>query len=63
MNRWLEERQIGGPFCSESITILLDVSAGSQQYIEDCQVCCRPMQVTLDVNDGEIASLQVDCAS
>jgi hypothetical protein len=63
MNRWLEERQIGCPFCSESITILLDVSAGSQQYIEDCQVCCRPMQVTLDVNDGEIASLQVDCAS
>lgn len=63
MNRWLEERQIGCPFCSEAITILLDVSAGSQQYIEDCQVCCRPMQVTLDVNDGEIASLQVDCAS
>ena len=63
MNPWLEERQIGCPFCSESITLLLDVSAGSQNYIEDCQVCCRPMQVTLDVNDGEIASLQVDCAS
>ncbi len=63
MNRWLEERQIGCPFCSESITILLDVSEGSQQYIEDCQVCCRPIEITLDVENGEILSVQVDCAS
>lgn len=42
------------PYCGEPIEILLDASAGDQQYIEDCQVCCRPitLSVTLD-DDGE----------
>ncbi len=63
MNRWLDERQIGCPFCAESITILLDASEGSQQYIEDCQVCCRPIQITLVVENDSVATVQVDCAS
>jgi hypothetical protein len=42
------------PYCGERIEILLDASAGEQHYIEDCQVCCRPIsvQVTLD-EDGQ----------
>lgn len=42
------------PYCGEHIEILLDASAGDQHYIEDCQVCCRPIsvQVTLD-EDGQ----------
>ena len=42
------------PYCGEAIEILVDASIPSQQYIEDCQVCCRP--ITLDVaidTDGE----------
>lgn len=35
------------PFCGEPVTLLLDLSAGNQQYVEDCEVCCRPMVVTL----------------
>lgn len=31
------------PYCGERIGILLDASAGEQDYIEDCQVCCRPI--------------------
>lgn len=50
------------PFCAEPITLLLDLSAGEQSYIEDCEVCCRPMQVTFDVIDGECEGLRVDCA-
>lgn len=63
MNRLLVEREIGCPFCAEPITILIDTSAGSQDYIEDCQVCCRPMQIQLEVDDDDIASLRIDCAS
>jgi hypothetical protein len=45
------------------ITLLVDASAGSQTYIEDCQVCCRPIQVTLVADGGELERLDVDCAS
>ena len=63
MDRWLSEKKIACPFCAESITILLDASEGTQEYIEDCQVCCRPMQITLQVDGGDIVAVQVDCAS
>lgn len=42
------------PYCGEWINLVLDTSAGPQQYIEDCQVCCRPISVNLDVDaDGD----------
>lgn len=45
----LQEKNIGCPYCGESITILVDGSVGDQQYIEDCQVCCRPMDIRVSV--------------
>ena len=39
------------PYCGESIEISIDASAGSQWYIEDCQVCCRPINVGVVVDD------------
>ncbi|MEG3789679.1 CPXCG motif-containing cysteine-rich protein [Lysobacter sp. CCNWLW3] len=42
------------PYCGETIGLLLDVSAGDQTYIEDCQVCCRPIVVSVAIGeDGE----------
>lgn len=42
------------PYCGELITLVLDSSAGAQRYIEDCQVCCRPITVDMDVDaDGD----------
>ena len=35
------------PYCGESIEIQVDASAGEQAYIEDCQVCCRPIELQL----------------
>lgn len=40
------------PYCGEAIELVVDASAGAQAYIEDCQVCCRPIQVSLSV-DGQ----------
>ena len=37
------------PYCGEPIVLELDLSAGSQVYVEDCAVCCRPMRVALQV--------------
>jgi hypothetical protein len=42
------------PYCGEGIELLADASAGSQHYIEDCPVCCRPMLVALSVNENGI---------
>ncbi|HUX82047.1 MAG TPA: CPXCG motif-containing cysteine-rich protein [Halothiobacillus sp.] len=33
------------PYCWETISLLLDASAGAQNYVEDCSVCCRPIIV------------------
>jgi hypothetical protein len=52
----LTPHTIDCPYCGESIEILLDASISSQQYIEDCQVCCRPITLSVEVeDDGTIA--------
>jgi len=49
----LQESVIGCPYCGESITILVDGSIAEQQYIEDCQVCCRPIDLRVSLSaDG-----------
>jgi hypothetical protein len=44
------------------MSIVIDLSAGPQEYIEDCQVCCQPMQIGFDSADEEITSLRIDRA-
>ncbi|MCW8826422.1 MAG: CPXCG motif-containing cysteine-rich protein [Gammaproteobacteria bacterium] len=46
----LEERQIECPYCGESIVVLLDASVDHQTYIEDCQVCCRPINFDVSID-------------
>lgn len=44
------------PFCGESISMLLDVSATQQQYIEDCEVCCRPIEIRFTAEENRVQS-------
>jgi len=37
------------PYCAETILVRADLSAGSQSYVEDCQVCCQPILLTVVV--------------
>ena len=48
------EKRLGCPYCGESITVLVDDSVPDQTYVEDCEVCCRPitLHVSFD-NDGD----------
>ena len=41
--------EIDCPYCGERIELLIDCSAGSQEYVEDCHVCCRPMEIRVRV--------------
>lgn len=50
------EKTIGCPYCGETISILVDLSVPQQEYIEDCQVCCRPIVFNVAVDeDGDAA--------
>jgi transcription elongation factor Elf1 len=39
------------PYCGEEISMVLDLSVSRQTYVEDCEVCCRPIEVTYAVED------------
>ena len=47
------------PYCWEPIEITLDLTVESQQQVEDCSVCCRPIVIRYSTADGELASLDV----
>ncbi|MEP6939432.1 MAG: CPXCG motif-containing cysteine-rich protein [Rudaea sp.] len=47
----LEPLTIHCPYCGEGFETTVDLSAGSQSYVEDCAVCCRPIEVALRVDD------------
>jgi hypothetical protein len=40
------------PYCGETISTMMDLSAGSFRYIEDCQVCCQPIELAGDVDES-----------
>jgi transcription elongation factor Elf1 len=56
------ETRISCPYCAQSMKIVLDLSGGSQSYVEDCQICCQPMQIRFEVDDNQLQALQVDRA-
>ncbi|HEX9022698.1 MAG TPA: CPXCG motif-containing cysteine-rich protein [Geobacteraceae bacterium] len=50
------------PHCGELISMLLDLSAGCQRYIEDCEVCCNPIEVSFAAEEGVIVSFEARAA-
>lgn len=54
------EQSFSCPHCAAEVSVLLDASAGGQSYVEDCEVCCRPMRLSYDVENGEIAGFSAD---
>ena len=53
------DESIECPYCGETIEVLIDESAGEQQYIEDCSVCCRPIEIAVSVD--EESGILVSC--
>ena len=45
------------PYCGEEISMVLDLSVpGRQTYVEDCEVCCNPIEVTYRAEEDELGS-------
>lgn len=42
------------PYCWEEISFLLDTSIPEQTYVEDCEVCCNPIEATAQCRQQEL---------
>ena len=44
------------PYCWEYFELLVDASVDDQEYVEDCEICCRPIDFTVAVDaDDEVS--------
>jgi hypothetical protein len=55
--RLIQFETITCPYCWEAIEIAVDLSVDSQQQVEDCSVCCRPIVIRYRALDGELVAL------
>jgi len=56
----MEEQFFTCPYCFEQISMLVDTSVREQTYIEDCEVCCNPIEVKIAVEDQCIISFSAE---
>jgi hypothetical protein len=47
------------PYCGLGMDIAVDTTAGAQSFTTDCEICCRPFDVRVECEPGEILSLDV----
>jgi transcription elongation factor Elf1 len=50
------EHYFGCPYCGEEISMVLDLSVHNQTYVEDCEVCCNPIEISYRVEDEALAT-------
>lgn len=46
------------PYCGEPIEIYVDESVEGQSYVEDCQVCCRPIVLDVAIDEDGTPSVR-----
>ena len=50
--------QVDCPYCGERFEAVVETCDGSQDYIEDCAICCRPIEFHLETGaDNELLTL------
>jgi transcription elongation factor Elf1 len=50
------EHYFSCPYCGEQISMVLDLSVDRQTYVEDCEVCCNPIEISYAVEEEELAT-------
>ncbi len=46
------------PLCGETFELMVDTSVAHQRFITDCEVCCRPFEVFVECEPGEVLSIE-----
>jgi transcription elongation factor Elf1 len=49
------------PFCGEEISMVLDLSVHRRSYVEDCEVCCNPLEISYTVEDDALDQFEAKC--
>lgn len=47
------------PYCGQRFDLVVDTSSGGHRLTTDCEICCRPLEVVIECEPGEILSLDV----
>jgi hypothetical protein len=50
----MQVRFVECPYCGESFETPVDTSSGSARYVEDCQICCQPIEFSLEVDHAGV---------
>jgi transcription elongation factor Elf1 len=48
------EHEFTCPYCGEEISMVLDLSVSRQTYVEDCEVCCKPIEISFTVEGDDL---------
>ncbi len=48
------------PYCWQTVSMILDLSIEEQSYVEDCEVCCHPIQVSYTAEAFELTGFSAD---
>jgi hypothetical protein len=48
------------PHCWQEISFVIDTTQSKQEYVEDCEVCCNPINVRFEIIEGEITSFEAE---
>jgi predicted RNA-binding Zn-ribbon protein involved in translation (DUF1610 family) len=51
------------PSCGEEISFLLEARNEKQSYVEDCEVCCNPIDVAYEFHDEDLLTFSVRLAT
>ncbi len=46
------------PYCWEEISMLLDTSISRQTYVEDCEICCNPIEITVGFEENILTEFE-----
>jgi hypothetical protein len=46
------------PYCWQRISMVLDTSVKAQVFVEDCEVCCHPIEIHYRVEDDEVVEFE-----
>lgn len=58
MQNLLLEARVQCPYCWEQFSLLVDASVDTQEYVEDCEICCRPIDFVIDIDEQDQIQVQ-----
>jgi hypothetical protein len=55
-----ESGSVQCPYCGQDFELAIETSQPEQQFITDCEICCRPLRVCVTCEAGEILDLRAE---